>query len=41
MGFDLNSETGAGLAQMMQAFTLATGKDPLETVKEVVKSVTK
>lgn len=39
MGFDLNAETGAGLAQMMQVFTKITGKDPVETVKEIASTI--
>lgn len=39
MGFDLNAETGAGIAQMLNAFTKVTGKDPVDTIKEIAQTV--
>lgn len=39
MGFDLNADTGAGLAQMFQVFSKITGKDPVETVKDIAATV--
>lgn len=39
-GFDLNADTGAGLGQMLNALSKVTGKDPVETVKEIAKTVT-